>query len=80
MTSPIGKSTWIAIAVAAVAVIGVVAMVAGLWGAIGDSGMSAAGWVAMLLGILATMGLGIGLMALVFISNRRGYDEPGHWR
>jgi len=77
MTSPIGKSTWIAIAVAAVAVIAVVAMVAGLWGAIGDSGMSAAGWVAMLLGILATMGLGIGLMALVFISNRRGYDEPG---
>jgi hypothetical protein len=24
-----------------------------------------------------TLALGIGLMALVFISNRRGFDEPG---
>jgi hypothetical protein len=29
------------------------------------------------LGVLATLALGIGLMSLVFISNRRGYDEPG---
>ena len=55
----------------------VVAVIAGLWSELGDSGMSAAGWVAMVLGVLATLGLGIGLMALVFISNRRGYDEPG---
>ena len=26
---------------------------------------------------LATLALGVGLMALVFISNRRGYDEIG---
>ena len=39
--------------------------------------MSAAGWVAMLLGIVVTLALGIGLMSLVFISNRRGYDERG---
>jgi hypothetical protein len=38
--------------------------------------MSTAGWVAMALGIVATLALGVGLMALVFISNRRGYDEP----
>ena len=76
MTGLPARSTWIAIAVAAAAVIAVVAVVAGLWGDIGG-GMSTAGWVAMLLGILATMGLGVGLMALVFISNRRGYDEPG---
>jgi ABC-type multidrug transport system permease subunit len=74
--TPIGRSTWVAVAVAAAAVIAVVAVVASLWGDIGDDGMSAAGWVAMLLGVLATLGLGIGLMALVFISNRRGYDEP----
>jgi hypothetical protein len=23
-----------------------------------------------------TLGLGVGLMALIFISNRRGYDDP----
>ena len=75
--TPIARSTWVAVAVAAAAVIAVVAVVTGLWGDIGDGGMSAGGWIAMLLGVLATLGLGIGLMALVFISNRRGYDEPG---
>jgi hypothetical protein len=47
---------------------------------IGDVQMSAAGWGAMALGIVLTLGLGIGLMSLVFISNRRGYDEHGHHR
>jgi hypothetical protein len=29
------------------------------------------------LGVVVTLALGIGLMVLVFISNRRGYDEIG---
>ncbi len=37
--------------------------------------MSAVGWGAMVLGMVVTLGLGIGLMALVFFSNRRGYDD-----
>ena len=68
---------WIAVGVTVAVVIAVVAAIAGLWTDIGDSGMSGAGWAAMLLGVGATLGLGVGLMALVFISNRRGYDEPG---
>lgn len=44
---------------------------------IGDVQMSAGGWAAMVLGIILTLGLGVGLMSLVFISNRRGYDERG---
>ncbi|SJZ30497.1 hypothetical protein SAMN02745126_00028 [Enhydrobacter aerosaccus] len=36
--------------------------------------MSVSGYVAMVLGILATLGLGIGLMSLVFYSNRHGRD------
>ena len=75
-----GKSTWIAVAVALAAVIAVAVVIAGVWTTLGDSGMSAAGWIAMGLGILATLGLGAALMALVFISSRRGYDEPGNWR
>jgi hypothetical protein len=55
----------------------VVAVCAHFWSAIGGSGISPAGWLAMALGILATLALGIGLMSLVFISNRRGYDELG---
>jgi hypothetical protein len=50
---------------------------AALWTGIGDSEISGAGWLAMGLGIVLTLALGIGLMALVFISNRRGYDEIG---
>lgn len=77
MTAAKSISTWLAIAVAAVALLIVIAVVAGFWGGIGDSGMSASGWIAMALGILVTLALGIGLMSLVFISSRRGYDEPG---
>ena len=73
------KSTlnWVAalVAVAVVLVIGIV--IALEWTGIGDSDISGAGWLAMILGVIVTLALGIGLMALVFISNRRGYDEIG---
>jgi len=38
--------------------------------------MPAAGWLAMGLGILFSLVVGIGLMALLFYSSRHGYDEP----
>jgi hypothetical protein len=50
---------------------------ASAWTGLGDTGISAGGWVALVLGVIFTLALGIGLMALVFISNRRGFDEPG---
>jgi hypothetical protein len=40
--------------------------------------MSRHGLVALGLGAVATFALGAGLMALVFFSNRRGYDERAH--
>jgi hypothetical protein len=66
----------VAIGVAAAVVIIVVTVCVINWGAAGDVGIDANGWIALVLGVLATLALGIGLMALVFISNRRGYDEP----
>ncbi len=39
--------------------------------------MPASGYVAMGLGVLFSLVVGIGLMALVFYSNRHGYDEGG---
>jgi hypothetical protein len=69
--------TWTAIAIAAALVIAVVVVVANLWTSVGEVRISLAGWLAMIFGVIATLGLGIGLMALVFISNRGGYDEPG---
>lgn len=41
----------------------------------GDSVMSGSGIFAMVLGIVFTLAVGIGLMGLVFYSNRHGYDD-----
>jgi len=68
---------WIAVTIAAGAILVVVVVIASLWSGLGESEISFAGWLAMALGIILTLALGIGLMALVFISNRRGYDEIG---
>lgn len=75
-----GKWTWIGAAAGIAFAIIVIVVMASFWAGLGDTGMSAAGWVALVLGVIVTMALGVGLMALVFISNRRGFDEPGDWR
>jgi hypothetical protein len=69
------RSTWLILAGAALAVVVVIAAVAGLWGGVGNNQISAAGWAAMILGVLLTLALGIGLMSLVFYSDRHGYDD-----
>ena len=66
----------IAIVVAALIVAIVVVISVGNWNFIGNSGIDLNGWIALILGVIVTLAVGIGLMALVFISNRRGYDEP----
>ena len=40
----------------------------------GGTPMSTTGWIAMILGTIATLALGAGLMALMFYSNRHGRD------
>ncbi len=48
-----------------------------LWWALtdlGDIALGFNGWLAMGLGVAATLALGLGLMRLVYLSNRRGYD------
>ena len=69
-------SNWVASGGAALFVALVAAVAIANWSGIGDSGIDLNGWIALVLGVLATLALGIGLMSLVFISNRRGYDEP----
>jgi hypothetical protein len=38
--------------------------------------VSASGYVAMAFGVVVSLGVGFGLMALIFYSSRKGYDEP----
>lgn len=35
------------------------------------------GWIAIAAGVIVSIGLGVGLMALMFYSSRHGYDEGG---
>ena len=44
-------------------------------GGLGELGLSGKGVVALTLGVLFTAGLALGLMALVFFSDRRGRDD-----
>jgi hypothetical protein len=73
----VGKATWIVVAGAVVVLFAVIVLIAHTWAAIGDVEMSTAGWVAIVFGVVVAVGLGIGLMSLVFISSREGFDESG---
>ena len=69
------KFTWAATVAATAAVLAVGVVVVIFWNRLGASQISLAGWLAMIFGVIVTLALGIGLMALMFISDRRGYDE-----
>lgn len=68
--------------VAAAMVLLAAAVLFGAWGwmAGGDTQIGAHGWVALTLGVILTIGVGGGLMALVFFSSRHGYDEAAQYR
>jgi len=61
--------------VAAVLAAAAMAVAYSAWQSLADVQMSTSGYVAMILGGVATFALGVGLMALVFWSNRKGFDE-----
>jgi predicted phage tail protein len=45
------------------------------WGALAGVGISPAGWVMLGLGVVVTLIVGGGLMALLFYSSRKNYDR-----
>lgn len=73
------RKSWAGTAVVAVTLLGLLAASAGvglyLWSSLEGVEMSVHGWVAMIAGILLSLVVGVGLMTLVFISNKRGYDD-----
>jgi heme/copper-type cytochrome/quinol oxidase subunit 2 len=42
----------------------------------GDETLPGHFYIAMTLGVVFSIIVGVGLMALIFFSNRKGYDEP----
>jgi hypothetical protein len=65
----------VGLAIAALLSLSMAAVAVYLWMSLGDVDMTPAGYLALIGGGLATVGLGVGLMALVFYSNRSGFDE-----
>ena len=49
-----------------------------VWQEVGEVAIGMHGWIALGLGALLTFLVGAGLMALMFFSARRGYDERAH--
>jgi hypothetical protein len=48
------------------------------WLAVDGPPMPTQGYIAMILGVVFSVAIGCGLMALVFYSNRYGYDEASN--
>ena len=50
------------------------------WLSAAGTDVPAAGYLALVFGVIFSMVVGVGLMALVFYSSRAGYDEPAKLR
>jgi NADH:ubiquinone oxidoreductase subunit K len=46
------------------------------WTLANGTDVPTSGYVAMAFGVIVSLAVGFGLMALIFYSNRKGYDEP----
>ena len=75
MFATLGAAGWIAVTSLVGFLVAVVAYSSYAWNQIPDSVISGAGWTFFTLGIFATVVVGIGLMFLVFYSDRKHYDR-----
>ena len=71
----LSRGGWFAIIVLAVFLGWAIWYAAHTWGALAGVGISAAGWVMLGLGVVLTLVVGGGLMALLFYSSRKNYDR-----
>lgn len=66
---------WIAIVVLCAFLVAAIVYAVDAWQALDGVAMSGAGWLFLSLGVLFTIGVGGGLMWLVFYSSRHDYDR-----
>jgi hypothetical protein len=72
----LGIGSWSILIVLLLLLAGTFAIVYLGWTLANGTDVPASGYVAMALGVLVSLGVGFGLMALIFYSSRKGYDEP----
>lgn len=72
----LGAGSWTILIVLLLLLAGTLVVVYLGWSLAKGTDVPPSGYVAMALGVLASLGVGFGLMALIFYSSRKGYDEP----
>jgi hypothetical protein len=71
-----GRGSWVILASLLILLVGTIAVSYLGWTSAAGTDVPASGYVALALGVIASLAVGFGLMALVFYSSRAGYDEP----
>jgi hypothetical protein len=74
----IGLGTWIITAILLAFLAAAIVLAYQGWTSTADVELPASAYVALALGVVFSLVIGIGLMALVFYSSRAGYDEQAH--
>lgn len=70
-----GAGNWAALAILLGFLAIAIAFAVYIWNQLAGVDISGQGWIAMALGIVFTVAIGVGLMALTFYSSRRNYDR-----
>jgi hypothetical protein len=73
-SAKLSRGGWIAILVLLAFLAAAIAYAVHGWNRIGDVGIPPMGWAFLIAGILVTVVVGGGLMALLFYSSRKGRD------
>lgn len=76
VSARLGVGSWIILIVLFALLVATVVVVYLGWTLANGADVPASGYVAMVLGVIISLAVGFGLMALIFYSSRKGYDEP----
>jgi hypothetical protein len=71
-----GKGSWAILAILLMLLAGTLFVAYLGWASAPATDVPSSGYIALALGVIFSLIVGIGLMALVFYSSRQGYDEP----
>lgn len=71
----LGTGGWITLVVLGAFLVVAIVYAVNAWSDLAGTAMSSMGWLFLILGIIFTIGVGGGLMALVFYSSRHDYDR-----
>jgi hypothetical protein len=76
VSARLGVGSWTILVVLVLLLVATFVIIYLGWKLASGTDVPASGYVAMAFGVLVSLGVGFGLMALIFYSSRKGYDEP----